>query len=237
MPMQFPALEASTVDLDSPVQLAQRYLATAYDSVVGLIETTYPALRGQREGLRGRLTDAEHDLFRAAVVFAGAGVDAVLKEALRSCVPIQIDESSQAREKYIDFVVRHIQNGQAIDARHLARLLTDDSPGDTLRSAYVESLTGSSLQSQEQVLNSLAALGLHDERDLFRDARALNALFRTRNQIAHEMDLTRAAVRGRGARTRHERAQGAYIEMCHEALDYCQRVLNRLTAEVNAAEP
>jgi len=232
---QFPGLEPSTVDLDSPVQLAQRYLASAYDSVASLIATTYPALRAQREGSRGRLTHAEQDLFRAAVVFAGAGVDAVLKEALRSCVPIQIDASPQAREKYVDFVVRHIQDGQAMDARRLARLLIQDSPGDALRNAYVESLTGSSLQSQEQVLTSLAALGLHEERDLFKDARALNALFRTRNQIAHEMDMTPAAVQGRGKRTRHERAQSAYIEMCHDALDYCQRVLNRLEGEMNSA--
>jgi hypothetical protein len=75
-----------------------------------------------------------------------------------------------------------------MDARRLARLLIHDSPGEALRTAYVESLTGSSLQSQEQVHTSLAALGLHEERDLFRDARALNALFRARNQIAHEMD-------------------------------------------------
>jgi hypothetical protein len=237
MTKQFPALEPSTVAPDSAVGLAQRYLATAYDSVAGLIGTTYPALRAQRTGSRGRLTDAEHDLFRAAVVFAGAGVDAVLKEALRSCVPIQIEASPQAREKYIDFVVRHIQDGQSLDARRLAHLLTEGSPGDALRSAYVDSLTGSSLQSQEQVLITLAALGLHDERDLFKDAKALNALFRTRNQIAHEMDLTRQAVLGRRGRTRHERAQTAYIEMCHDALDYCQRVLNRLAAEVNSAVP
>jgi hypothetical protein len=106
--------------------------------------------------------------------------------------------------------------------------------GDALRTAYVESLTGSSLQSQQQVLTSLAALGLHEEKDLFKDAKALNALFRTRNQIAHEMDMTRTAVQGRSS-ARHERAQSAYIEMCHEGLNYCQRVLNRLEVEVRSA--
>jgi hypothetical protein len=56
------------VALDSPINVAQRYLASAYDSVASLIEETYPALRAQREAGRGRLTHAEHDLFRAAVV-------------------------------------------------------------------------------------------------------------------------------------------------------------------------
>ena len=100
----------------------------------------------------------------------------------------------------------------------------------------MESLTGSSLQSLEQVLISLAALGLHEERDLFKDAKALNALFRTRNEIAHEMDMTRAAVQGRGRRTRHERSQAVYMEMCHEGLNYCQRVLNCLELVVRSAQ-
>lgn len=98
MTKQFPGLVPPVVDLDSPVHLAQRYLASAYDSVASLIEMTYPAMRAQREGARGRLTHAEQDLFRAAVVFACAGVDAVLKEALRSCVPIQI-EACRRHEK------------------------------------------------------------------------------------------------------------------------------------------
>jgi hypothetical protein len=232
MTNQFPRLEPSGVDLDSPVHRAQRYLASAYDSVASLIETTYPALRARREGSRGRLTHAEQDLFRAAVVFAGAGVDAVLKEALRSCVPIQVARSPHAQEKYVDFVMRHIQSGQTLDTRRLALLLVHGSPGEALMAAYVESLTGSSLQSQEQVLASLAALGLHEDRDLFKDARTLNPLFRTRNQIAHEMDMTPTALRGRGRRARHERTQSAYIDMCHQGLNYCQRVLNRLHAEL-----
>ena len=74
MAQNFPVLEPTTVALDSPVHVAQRYLASAYDSVASLVNDTYPALRAQRDAGRGRLTHAEHDLFRAAVVFAGAGV-------------------------------------------------------------------------------------------------------------------------------------------------------------------
>jgi hypothetical protein len=97
MAQNFPGLEPTAVALDSPVHVAQRYLASAYDSVASLVNETYPALRAQRDANRGRLTHAEHDLFRAAVVFAGAGVDSVLKQALRSCIPIQIERSEAAR--------------------------------------------------------------------------------------------------------------------------------------------
>jgi hypothetical protein len=216
--------------------VAQRYLASAYDSVASLIEVTYPALRAQRPAGRGRLTHAEHDLFRAAVVFAGAGVDSVLKQALRSCIPLQVDRSESARAKYIDFVVSHIQDGDGLSARQVAKLLVTGTPERTLRDAYIESLTGSSLQSQTQVTASLAALGLQDQRQLFKDSSSLNPLFKARNQIAHEMDMTAAGAKGRGNRTRHERTVESYVTMCHTGLNYCQRVLNSLEAEMGTAE-
>ena len=212
----------------------RRYLASAYDSVQSLIEETYPALRATREGGRGRLTHAEHDLFRAAVVFAGAGVDAVLKQAIRSCIPIQVDRSKGARDKYVAFAASYLQNQGALSANQLAKLLITDSPERLLRAAYVDSLTGSSLQSQTQVTATLAALGLADQQQLFKDSKTLNPLFKARNEIAHEMDMTPAAVKGRGKRTRHERTMSAYVGMCHTGLNYCQRVLNALADELNA---
>jgi hypothetical protein len=203
-------------------------LASAFAAVSSLVEDTYPVLRGQRDGSRGRLTHAEQDLFRAAVVFAGAGVDAVLKQALRSCVPHQVETSSGAREKYVQFVLKDIQKGTAIDAARLAELLVDENPRASLLESYVASLTGSSLQSQQQVKASLSALGLQDQQDLFKSSSDLNVLFRTRNEIAHEMDMTPAALRDKGRRTRRDRSMSAYVSMCHDGLDYCQRVLNSL---------
>lgn len=78
----FPGLDPVQFGQSSPVHPAQRFLASSYDSVASLVDTAYPALRAQRPASRGRLTHAEQDLFRAAVVFAGAGVDTALKEAL-----------------------------------------------------------------------------------------------------------------------------------------------------------
>jgi hypothetical protein len=177
------------------------------------------------------LTHAEQDLFRAAVVFAGAGVDTPLKEALRSCVPLRIEQSGAARGKYLEFVTRNIQDGAGVSAKRLAELLTTGRPEAVLLDAYVMSLTGSSLQSREQVKNSLTALGLGDK-GLYTDASTLDPLFRARNQIAHEMDMTPTALqRTQGARTRRERSLQMYEDMCHVGLNYCQRVLSTLAAE------
>lgn len=218
---------------DSPLNRSQRYLASAYDSVASLFEETYPALRAQRTGSRGRLTHAEQDIFRAAVVFAGAGVDTVFKEAMRSCIAIQVERSEGAREKYLEFVIRFIQAGPAVDTRQLATILTTADPARMLKDAYVDKLTGSSLQSLTQVTGAMSALGLQDEKELFKQAKCLNALFRVRNEIAHELDMTPESAGGRGARHRRERTITAYKTMCHDGLNFAQRVLNTLEPMVS----
>jgi hypothetical protein len=58
--------------------------------------------------------------------------------------------------------VGHIQDGESLSARQVAKLLVTSNPEQTLRDAYIESLTGSSLQSQSQVTATLAALGLEE---------------------------------------------------------------------------
>ncbi len=233
--MKFATLDDSAVSFGSPLYRSQRFLATAYDSVAGLFETSYPALRALRTGTRGRLADAEHDLFRAAVVFAGAGIDTVFKEALRSCVAMQIDRSTGAREKYIEFVTRYIQNGPTVDPQRLAFLLTTGNADATLKEEYIELLTGSSLQSVNQVTAAMSALGLHDNTRLYKDSRGLNPLFKARNEIAHELDMTPGSVSGRGARRRRERPMRSYASMCHDGLNFSQQVLNVLEAEVNSS--
>lgn len=223
---RLPALDESSVPGESPVSFAQRYLTTAYDSVSSLIDQAYPILRGQRTASRGRLVHSEQDLFRAAVVFSGAGVDATLKQALRDCVPTLVEHQTAAEERYLEFVTRYISDGEQIKVKALAELLASHKPGDDLVDAYVTSLTGSSLQSRFQVTNSLSALGFHDptDKDLFRDAATLDPLFKARNQIAHEMDMTPAALqRRRGARTRRERSIDTYIDLCYVGLNYMQR--------------
>ncbi|MGW5339185.1 hypothetical protein ACWEQD_12270 [Rhodococcus pyridinivorans] len=224
--MGFPGLEPTTIELTSPLHRAQRFLAGAYDSVSGLFDTTYPALREQRTS-RGRMTHTEQDVFRAAVVFTGAGIDTVFKEAVRGTVHLRIQASSEAREKYLDFVVDHLQRGSDLNTRSLARLLIDDHPDRLLKDAYVERLTGSSLQSVDQITTTLSALGL-TEKQLYVEAKSLKQLFQARNQISHELDMTKTAIRGRGERSRHERTIAAYQDMCHRGLNYAQKVLNAI---------
>ncbi|MGM5066606.1 hypothetical protein EU244_017325 [Rhodococcus qingshengii] len=224
--MRFPGLDPTEVGLESPLHPAQRFLAGAYDSVAAMFEITYPALRSQRDTSRGRLTHAEQDIFRAAVVFAGAGIDTVMKEAVRGSVRLRIDHSDDARAKYLEFAVGYLQKGSDLNVKSLASLLISERPDEALKNAYVEKLTGSSLQSVDQVITTLSALGLTDQKSLYLEAKKLKPLFQARNQISHELDMTSAAIRGQGQRTRHERTITTYRDMCHIGLNYSQKVLN-----------
>lgn len=217
---------------DSPLHSAQRYLASAYDSVASLIEVTYPALRDYRGAPRGTLTHPERDVFRAAIVFAAAGLDTVVKEAIRNSLDLLVARPGAAREKYIDFVAEHVTSAKepGTDPRVLATLLVEPDADAYLRDKYVTSLTGSSMQSQTQVTAALAALGLESktDRELFKDAATLNPLFKARNEVAHELDMTPSAARAKGERTRRERKITDSIDLCHRGLNYAQRVLNRV---------
>lgn len=147
---------------------------------------------------------------------------------------LRIEQSDAARDKYLDFVVRRLQDGPAVDVKSLARILVDGDPDRTLKDAYVNELTGSSLQSTEQVTTTLTALDLNDERHLYVEAKSLRPLFQARNQIAHELDMTSGAIRGRGRRSRHERSIQAYTDMCHQALNYSQRFLNTVSSALES---
>ncbi|MFJ4075958.1 hypothetical protein [Curtobacterium sp. NPDC089991] len=218
--------------MDSPLNTSQRFLATAYDSVANLIEKVYPAVKGAPR--RGRLTDPEQDVFRSAVVFAGAGVDTTLKQALRDAAPLQASFSKEGRAQFQRWVTGYIQQSNAVDAKKVSALLiAEPNPARELQRLYIEQLTDHSLQSQDQVKATLVALGLEGSKALFRDSSVVNPLFKARNEIAHAMDMTDHAARGVGDRTRNDRKIETYVNICHAGLDYCQRVLNALQTSLD----
>lgn len=212
------------------VETAQRFLASAYDSVANLFENHYPLVRGQRDATRGRLTHAEQDIFRAAIVFAGAGLDATLKEITRQAVPIQVRRSEDARTKFREFGARYLSAAQGVDLKRLAELMIAPDHRIALLEAYVRHLTGSSLQSVEQVHETLSALGLGGRRELYRECTDLRPLFQARNQIAHELDLQ--AREKPGDRKRRERRITESQRLCHAGLNFSQRVINAIIEEL-----
>lgn len=205
---------------------AQRYLTSAYDSVSAVLRNL-DLIREQRraegQDLRGRLTDNEEDLLRAAIVFAGAGLDAALKQLIRDSLPAVLENSALAMDKFKAFVRRHLSQADVIDVGRLADYLVAESPRVEMIEAYVDELTGGSLQSQQQVENVAGALGI-DDSHLRRRLAALHAAFQSRNQIAHELDL-RSPERP-GDRARRTRRINDSVRTCHDLLESAQLVVN-----------
>ena len=125
----------SPAEFGPGVDTAERFLAGAYDSVDGLLETL-ETLRGIRKDLqcdiRGRMPENEADLLRAAVVFAGAGLDATLKELIRDTLPLLLECNDQARDKFEEFAADRLRTGDTVDAKVLARYLTSSDPRNRL---------------------------------------------------------------------------------------------------------
>ena len=205
---------------------AQRFLASAFDSVDAVLETLEKlrVIRQQAGGdIRGRLTSNEEDLLRAAIVFTGAGLDATLKQLIRDTLPQLLDISTQAHEKFETFAAQRLGTGEIADTKIIARYLISADPRERLIEDYIYDLTGSSLQSAEEVGKVAGALGI-DDQALRRRIERLKSLFVARNEVSHELDLQRPEQPG--DRTRRTRPLGQTKELCQEGLEVAQLMLN-----------
>jgi hypothetical protein len=205
---------------------AQRFLAGAYDSVNGLLESldTLREIRKKSQGdIRGRIPENEADVLRAAVVFTGAGLDATLKQLIRDTLPRLLESSTQAHNKFESFAADRLGTGEIADTRMIARYLTSSDPRRRLIEDYIYDLTGSSLQSAEEVQLAAGALGI-DDSTLRKRIAGLRPLFVMRNEISHELDLQRPEKQG--DRSRRTRSMPKTIEQCHEGLEVGQLIIN-----------
>ena len=211
---------------------AQRFLASAYDSVEAVL-ANQAAIRGLRKletgDVRGRLPANEEDLLRAAIVFTGAGLDATLKQLIRDALPTLLETNAQAHDKFEKFAEERLGTSEVADTKVIARYLTSANPRERLIEDYIYALTGSSLQSAEEVDKVAAALGI-DDPQLRKRIGGLRQLFTARNEIAHELDLQRPERRG--DRARRTRGIKATENLCHEGLEVGQLMINAVGALV-----
>lgn len=208
---------------------AQKYLHAAYRSISQLFfnwqisKSVWKALSGK--GPQGRPLPHDVDMLRAAIVFAAAGLDATLKQLIRDALPQVATIDEGARERFRSFVETYIGSSDAvIDRKALSRVLTSPKPTVTfLLDAYVDHLTGDSLQSAEQVGRVCTALGLLDEslRKRIKRGGTLDTMFQARHQIVHEFDLPKPLP---GSRT--QKQINLWVE---EALSIAQEVINQVS--------
>lgn len=194
---------------------SQRYLEGAHEAVEAVFDTLYKIRqlrKAEGGGIQGQLTNNENDQLRAAIVFSGAGLDATLKQMIRDTLPMVLEAGNeQAHKKFEDFAHERLGTGEIADTQAIARYLTSASPRERLIEDYIYELTGSSLQSSEEVQKVAGALGV-DDKDLRKKIGELKPLFTARNEISHELDLQSPEKPGdRTRRSRTDQSDERYL--------------------------
>lgn len=200
------------------------YTHASASSLVGAFDDA----KAKRGNPRGILTDQEQDILRAALVMCCAGVDAVIKQAIRDCFEHLLEKSSSVREGFEKFIRRRISGeGDALElaagAKFLALILADKEPRTKLMEEYIRELTGDSLQSVDEILRTTAALGL-DNKALGLDVKRLKDIFFIRNKIIHELDLDLGAPK----RKRKVRSQADLLDNSDFILGTIKKLLEAL---------
>src|SRR3990172_5492484 len=88
-------------------RLIRQYAGYSRDA----FQKAFEILKKERGGKRGMTTDEEQDILRAAVVFAGAGLDAVAKELVREALPHLLERDPKAHEGLEDFAFKRLRSG------------------------------------------------------------------------------------------------------------------------------
>lgn len=163
------------------------------------------------------------DFARSMILFAGAGIDATLKQLTRDCLRLAIKSRSSAAKEFEKYVDRQLARD---GASSLARVLCSPSPRDALIEQYSSHLTSGSLQSSQQIALVAASMGVDGA-----GARkpAYERLFKQRNLVAHELDLLDPDLHGAQRRGRSVSEAWMMAEDAYRAtLDIIERVGDQL---------
>jgi hypothetical protein len=208
--------------------LIYEYTHTSASSLL----TAFDDAKAKRGNPRGVLTDQEQDILRAALVMSCAGMDGSLKQGIRDCLQHLLNTDDQVRDGFEKFIRKRIGGeGDILElgggAKFLARILADSSPRDRLIEEYIRELTGESLQSAEEVMRTVAALGM-DHKALTLDIPRLKDTFQLRNKIIHELDIDLDAPK----RKRKVRSQSDLLDSADFILNVTRTILRELNKKV-----
>lgn len=210
---------------------ARLILEHAHDSTNACIQA-FEAVRRLRGATQGAPTDEEQDLLRAMLVMAASGLDSMTKQLIRDSLPKLITRKPTVRAGLETFVTRQLRGDaeggpSASGNRFLARILVSEVARDQLIEEYILALTGTSLQSAEELKKAAVALGIDPQSVGIRDAE-LKPIFDARNKIIHELDINfDHPNRNRESRTRPVMTRHANV-----LLEMGERILTAVESDL-----
>jgi len=164
---------------------------------VSSVNSFYEEFSSSRGGRKGASTHGQQDQLRAMIVFAAAGLDALLKQLVKDALRTVCQGPSDELDKFVQRQLRGEEDYLEIDRRFLAGVLLDgSSPREALLDRFIGELTSSSLQSKAEVFKIMKSLSIDPVKDLSVNANTLDRVFDARNTIIHEMDIDFARAGG-----------------------------------------
>jgi hypothetical protein len=135
------------------------------------------------------------------LLFAGSGLDAMVKQLVLDCLSGVIDQNEGAREQLRVFLARRLRSDER-RSELLATMLVSPQPA-SLHAPLIDELCAGSLQSSEALLRVGAYFDIATY-ELTTDVGALDRVFAIRNQVAHEMDCDFSQPTGHRRRRDYE---------------------------------
>jgi hypothetical protein len=171
---------------------AYKFLEGAHASVNSLLdalEVVRGAKRGESDETRGRLSNDETELLRAAIVFTSSGLDATLHRLVRDALPLlAVDTSKGSYVKFTNYRRDEVRKAAMPRQEFVDAVLSDD-PLDAMMKDWVEDRARGSYQGTSDLKKRVREpLGI--SKDSIEDTRidSLGTFFKARNQVSHDMD-------------------------------------------------
>jgi len=139
---------------------------------------------------RGAPTDEEQDLLRAMLIFSSSGLDSMVKQIIIDGLEKIIFIHQGALEMFKKFVERRLKRKDEFDYKFLANIIADKNPQNILVNELIEELTSNSIQSVDQLFKVFSFFDIASQ-SIIDNPELLRKIFKTRNEIAHEMDVDR----------------------------------------------
>jgi hypothetical protein len=236
--LQLTALGSAPRRRRSPVGPAWRLLKDAHSTVQGLFDSysvVHAEKQRRRGDRRGRLGRDEQDLLRGALVFAGTGLDASLRQLLRDALPIAIDHSPAAAKHFRDrrrrWATTPPDNGGKPGL--VIKTMTADDPLAYMVDCYVDELTTGSLQQTEQIKQVRDSLGIPKDKISDHRIDELKAFLTDRNAIVHDLDAVKDRAPAPGQPRQTTRSQDQVLRSCDEVLQLCRDILREADAALS----
>jgi hypothetical protein len=182
--------------------------------------------RLSRERGTGTTSDAQQNLLRAMLLFAGAGLDSCAKQTTRIALPLIVRGNAVAREELRKYAIRRLSRqpdadvSAGINAAFLVDLLIGEPMTNVMKS-FSDDLTGGSLQSVGELMRIASALGAGDEARLSQTITSLTTGFEIRNRITHELDYNADAR----PRPRTQRRRNHMVDETNKLLQAADELL------------